>query len=521
MERVKNICSWIRGSVPVEDIPAAILILYGLKLNKTKKSNIYDVAQSLSAEYLIRNPFKNPEELQFIYDSLNDVFDVDFLLLFYECCKNNLFFVSDAITKELHYHINPLVKSILICEGEKFSQNLKSIVEENKDSQITITTQNFLFKKILEAVFKSNKNVQIVVTNIYEYEFVKDRFDLIISVPAFGGRLMVNQKQSFICREYELVAAENLLLHLTSVGKLLIVLSARITFSGGKVQELRHFIQGMYKLEEISELPLGTFSMVNIKMYLFAISAGKTEEVAIKRYDLFGVKKEDKYLKIKDETFIMSSELEDAGDWNIDKILSSQDDEWLQYQESTIKKVSLCEVADIFRGKLVNMKDENGKIGVVNISNIRDYDINYETLDHFDEDERKISAHLLKEGDLLLPARGTAMRIAVFEEQNYSCIASSNIIIIRPKDKLLSAIYLKVFLASDIGGKILQSLQQGTVVMNISHKDLATIQIPLLPFEEQKEIENEYKKELKIYQKSIDDAEEKWSKVIKQLKSKF
>jgi restriction endonuclease S subunit len=277
----------------------------------------------------------------------------------------------------------------------------------------------------------------------------------------------------------------------------------------------------MYKLEEISELPSGTFSMTNIKMYLFVISAGKTEELAIKRYELLGIKKEDKYLKIKDETFILNSELEDMGDWNISKIFSSQDNEWMQYQESTVKKVSLGEVANIFRGKLVNTKDENGKIGVVNISNIRDYDINYETLDHLDEDERKISGYLLKEGDLLLPARGTAMRTAVFEEKNYPCIASSNIIIIRPKDKLLSATYLKVFLDSDIGGKILQSLQQGTVVMNISHKDLTTIQIPLLPLEEQKEIENEYKKELKIYQKSIEDAEEKWSKVIKKLKNKF
>lgn len=521
LERVKNICSLMRGNMSLENIPTAALILYKLSLNEMSEGRLYEIAQSLSAEHFISNPFKNSEDLQFMYNSLNGSFDADSLLLFYACCKNNLFFVPNTTIKEFAHHINSPNKSILICEGEKFAQSLKFLIDENKDSDITITVQDNLFIRILEAVFEKHENVHIMQTNIYEYEFIKDRFDLILSVPTFGGRLMVDQKQSFICREYELVAAENLLLHLNSIGKLLIVLPARITFSGGKVQELRRFIQGMYSLEEISELPSGTFSMTNIKTYLFAISTGKTEEVAIKRYDLFGSKKEDKYLKIKDETFVLSSELEDMGDWNIDKIFSSQDDEWMQYQESPIKKVSLEEVADIFRGKLVNTKDENGRIGVINISNIREYDINYDTLDHIDENERKISGHLLKDGDLLLPARGTAMRTAVFREQNYPCIASSNIIIIRPKKNKLSGTYLKIFLDSEIGGKILQSLQQGTTVMNISYKDLSTIQVPLLPFEDQKQIEEEYQKELNLYQKNILNAEEKWSLVIKKLKNKF
>lgn len=61
---------------------------------------------------------------------------------------------------------------------------------------------------------------------------------------------------------------------------------------------------------------------------------------------------------------------------------------------------------------------------------------------------------------LLIPARGTAIRVAVFKEQSYPCIASSNVIVIRAKSKELNPkelnpTYLKVFFDSSLGRKIL------------------------------------------------------------------
>ena len=48
--------------------------------------------------------------------------------------------------------------------------------------------------------------------------------------------------------------------------------------------------------------------------------------------------------------------------------------------------------------------------------------------------KNKITNYILQTGDLLIPARGTAIRIAIFEEQAYPCIASSNVIVIRATD---------------------------------------------------------------------------------------
>lgn len=138
-------------------------------------------------------------------------------------------------------------------------------------------------------------------------------------------------------------------------------------------------------------------------------------------------------LEVADDTFVMIDELEEQGDWSIDRIFAQQDEEYHNFQKSGIRKELIENVAQVFRGKAVNKKDPAGNIGVVNISNIGDYDIDYESLDHLQEEERKVANYLLQEGDVLLPARGTAIRTAVFHEQIYPCIASSNVIVIRPE----------------------------------------------------------------------------------------
>ena len=127
----------------------------------------------------------------------------------------------------------------------------------------------------------------------------------------------------------------------------------------------------------------------------------------------------------------------------------------------------------------------------------------------------------MKSGDLLIPARGTAIRIAIFEEQSYPVIASSNVIVIRANDGRLSTTFLKVFLDSPLGRKILLARQQGTTVMNISYKELNDIEIPLPTIEEQEEIANEYKHELEIYKDTIYKAEKRWNDTLDKLRNKI
>ena len=124
---------------------------------------------------------------------------------------------------------------------------------------------------------------------------------------------------------------------------------------------------------------------------------------------------------------------------------------------------------------------------------------------------------MLQEGDVLLPARGTAIRTAVFHEQSYPCIASSNLIVIRPDTRILDSTYLKIFLDSPIGNKIISGAQQGMTVMNISYKDLKVLEVPIPSMEKQKAVAKEYLDELTKYIEAVTAAEKRWSEILAKL----
>lgn len=515
----------IRGYTVHSDISAVLFLLKKTKDKITKSSvkyseqEIYKIMLLLTEMYEIENPF--PDSKAF-YSSLFsfDNEEIDWEMVLASEDPKEMFYIPKVLIDEFEKHFTSDIKIVLVAEAEKYVPYLGELVQHHSECEFFLTTMNSVSKALLDEIFKDHENVVVEQTSIYEYEFTSRKFDLILSVPVFGVRQRAEKNSEFICREFEMIAVENLLLHLSSYGKLIIVLPARITFAAGPVKALREFVQEMYKLEEIAALPAGIFPTTGIKTYMFTISSGRTEDVFVKKYDFSAesIRKDGlNELILIDETFVMIDELLEMSHWNIDHIFYLVDEEWQKYQNSGYKKEELGNLAEVFRGKSTNKKTPNGGIGVINISNINDYYIDYESLDYIDEEERKISNYLLKDGDVLLPARGTATRIAIFQEQNYPCIASSNLIVIRPNDKLLSGTYLKIFLDSSVGSKVLAGKQQGTVVINISYKDLKTLEIPVLSIEAQNEIAEEYKKEFSIYLESIRLAENRWKVVVERL----
>ena len=485
---------------------------------------LYELMRNVADEFGIANPFSNRERFLDIYRTLRNFEEVTWTDILEYGDRRAKFRVPEALVAEMEKNFIEGFQEVLIPEAEKFSTCLEQLVEAYSDSHFTLTTMDNLYYKIFAEMFSDNEMVDVKQTSIYEYEFTSEKFDLILAVPVFGVRDKADEDSTFICREYDMIAAENLALHLRSDGILSIVLPAKITFGGGRVKELREFLQSMYCIKEIADLPSGIFENTGVKTYLITITTGRTDEVTIKRYaaDTENPRKDGlSRLIVQDDTFVLEDELADMGDWNVDRIFESQDEEWIKFQESNVKKQELGTVASIFRGKAVNRKFPNGSIGVVNISNIGEFEIDYTGLDYIDEEERKVTNYLLQDGDLLIPARGTAIRVAVFKEQAYPCIASSNVIVIRAIDESLSTTYLKLFFDSPLGRKMLVTRQQGTAVMNISYKELNNIEIPLPSMEEQKAIADEYTRELEVYKKAIQEAESRWSSTLAALQSRI
>lgn len=536
IDRLYSFFNAIRGNNTPSEYESALAVLkktMDLQLmavdenfnpHELNDEELYELMRNVADEFGIANPFPDRERFFNIYRTLRNFEDVTWTDILEYGDRRVKFRVPEALIDEMEKNFIEGFQEVLIPEAEKFSPCLERLVEAHGDSHFTLTTMDNLYFKILTEMFSDNEMVDVKQTSIYEYEFTSEKFDLILAVPVFGVRDKADEDSSFICREYDMIAAENLALHLRSDGVLSIVLPAKITFGGGRVKELREFLQSMYCVKEIADLPSGVFENTGVKTYLITITTGRTDEVTIKRYvtDAENPRKGGlSKLIVQDDTFVLEDELADMGDWNVDRIFESQDEDWIKFQESNVKKQELGTVASIFRGKAVNKKDPNGNIGVVNISNIGEYEIDYTGLDYLDEEERKVTNYLLQDGDLLIPARGTAIRIAIFKEQAYPCIASSNVIVIRAIDESLSTTYLKLFFDSPLGRKMLVTRQQGTAVMNISYKELNHIEIPLPSMEEQKAIADEYMREFEMYKKAIQEAEARWSSILAKLQSRI
>jgi restriction endonuclease, S subunit len=515
----------MRGAISSDDyINASVLIdeVKKSRQNQVDEENPESIYASLleAADKLgVRNPFNDKEHFFLIYQESKQSGKMDWEYAIAQFASSTRRPILPPVLIDVYmerFKKNP--KTVLLAEAERFVPYLQKMVDEHINAEFVLTTQNESYAKIFKNLFEGYANVEILMTDIYQYEFVNRRFDLILSCPAFGGRTLVDNK-SFMCREYDMVALENLSLHLNSGGELVIVLPGRITFASGKINDLRQFIQQNYTIREIAELPEGTMTYCGIKVYLLDIENTRPgdDDIVIRRY-ISGEKKTRQSpitsLKIADDTFVMLSELEEQGDWSVDHIFSRQDEEYLNYQNSDVRKELIGNVAQVFRGKSVRKKDPAGSIGVVNISNIGEYELDYEGFDHLEEEEHKVANYLLQEGDVLLPARGTAIRTAVFHMQKYPCIASSNVIVIRPDARMLDSTYLKIFLDSPIGNKLISGAQQGMTVMNISYKDLNILEVPIPSLAQQKEVAAEYTDELKRYKNTIDLAEKRWTDVL-------
>ena len=245
-----------------------------------------------------------------------------------------------------------------------------------------------------------------------------------------------------------------------------------------------------------------------INTYLLTISNGDTDAVNMVKY-----KMEKEMLIPEDSKLLFSDELIALNNWNVDMAFSIMDETIMEYKNSSVKKSTLKDVAEVFRGKAISSKVENGNVAVVNISNISDTGIDYSSLDTIEEEERKVSRYLLQDGDVLIATKGFAVKVAVFKEQKGMVIASSNLCVIRPKGRLLNGTYLKLFLESETGMKLIKSLQRGTTIVNINYQDICELEIPTPSLDEQLDIANEYLEGLEAYTKVIKEAEYAWSKI--------
>ena len=174
----------------------------------------------------------------------------------------------------------------------------------------------------------------------------------------------------------------------------------------------------------------------------------------------------------------------------------------IDYEANTDKLVRLGDVVDQFKGKAVPAKAEPGEFAVINLSDMTPYGIAYDDLKTFSEERRKLLRFLLEDGDVLIASKGTVQKVAVFEDQgNREVVASSNITVLRPKEKL-RGFYIKFFLETDIGRAYLDSTA-----------DLLDIKIPEIPIVKQDYQIAAYLRGRADFHRKMVRAEQEWKNI--------
>lgn len=452
-----------------------------------------------------------------IFEALKDIDLIDFTLEIYKNDRMGAIIAPVYLTLYIAGKIKTLnPHKILINEAEKHLAGLKDLVKQFSKSELTLTTQLKPMHWLLKLAFGEYQNVKIVFESIYTDCLVNERYDYIYAMPSFGLK-PDELGRKFLTKDSDGIAVENLLGHLNDHGTLDIIVPAKITFAGMGFEKLRRYITANFSIKSIYILPEGTFRPVTaIKTYLFTIMANPLAEMIIGDLSL-----NKEIFTVAAKKVISTREFLAHEDWRIELLLSDDDENIQKFKSSSLEKVKLKEVAEVFRGKSILKKDTSlGSIAVLNISNINNGEIDYVEMDTIEEEERKIKRYQLLNGDVVLACRGTSIKSAVFAQQDKTIIASANLIVVRPNEKIKGE-YIKIFFESPIGLAIIKSFQRGTNIMNINHSDIMEMEIPLIPMSEQQEMIDKYNNELSIYNKTISEAESRWGNIKDSLYHQF
>lgn len=452
-----------------------------------------------------------------IFEALKEIDLIDFTLEIYKNDRMGTVispvYLSNYISEKIR-KLQP--QKILITEAEKHLSGLREMIKQFTNTELTLTTQLKPMNLLLNLAFGEYQNVKIRFESIYTECLQGEKFDYIYSLPSFGYK-PDELGRKFITRDSDGVAVENMLGHLNDRGTLDIIVPAKITFAGMEYEKLRSYITDNFSVKSIYILPEGSFRpATSIKTYFFTITVNPQSNIEFGTFEL-----NKGIFEITDKKMISTREFLAHDDWRIELLLSDDDENIQRFKSSNLEKVKLKEVAEVFRGKSILKKDTTlGSISILNISNIENGEINYSDMDTIEEEERKIKRYELSNGDVVLSSRGTAIKSAVFETQNKTIIASANLIVVRPKEKIIGE-YIKIFFESPIGLAIIKSFQRGTTIMNINHSDIMEMEIPLISMSEQQEMISKYHNELNIYKKTISEAESRWTIIKNSLYNKL
>ncbi len=169
------------------------------------------------------------------------------------------------------------------------------------------------------------------------------------------------------------------------------------------------------------------------------------------------------------------------------------------------------EIGQFYRGINTSTcipNDENGEYRIINLSDVQDGELNFNTIAKYDiRSNAKIASYTVKEGDIIISAKGATIKICVIPKHDEPLLISQNFIGIR-LNKEYSPNFIKEYLESPLGKYLISNKQLGSTVTMLNARDLKDIDIITIPKIVQDEMMKKYQSKQKRIKEKIKELEQ-------------
>lgn len=463
-------------------------------------------------------------------------FDKDDLIQLVESMDVNDNIMDYGLTDNVH--INKLVIKLLeTCKGDSLLNadcGTGKFIMQSSEVGLAKYIRGYCIKEIDYYIAFVRLYLQKDITiNVSMRDFLEepesDQYDMIYATYPFSCPtktetvLPILYKLNIECnfkaklRSTNIIATLNLLDNLSENGILISLISEGVLFNTSD-KEFRKFMIDNNYLDAIVSLPNGILFPYasGLKTSLLILKKSRNVSDPIYMLDATEICEMQRRGKIFSE-----NNIEEIVNKYIDKteLCATKEDiinndyylgieRYKNIHTQLINPISLGQVSKkIFRGyqikaseldELVTDDIEETKYRLVNISDIHAEGFVDENLTSiFIDDEKKFEKYCLEDGDIIITAKNTTVKTAVYRQrEDIKAILTGNLIAIRLKKGVVLSYYLKSFLDSEYGQSAIRSIQTGTTIISITPNNLKEMQIPLLSIDRQEKISNIFKGKL-------------------------
>lgn len=184
--------------------------------------------------------------------------------------------------------------------------------------------------------------------------------------------------------------------------------------------------------------------------------------------------------------------------------------------ENAVKLSIITE--DIFRGyqittseinKMLVDNEEKMNYKILEISNINDDGEICSELKMINSKEKNLDRYLLKDGDIVISARGDKIKKCLINiSDNEKIIANGSINVIRVNKSKIDPLYLKMFLESEKGTITLNNIKSGVTIPSINVGELQNLLVPCPSIEEQNKLIQKFEVKIEVIKSTAKRLEE-------------